>query len=70
MGGQTNYPRPRVEEGFAVGLRGVGNKNTPWNRESSARCDLVTHFWDALLVCGALRTLAEMPPGLAWSGLV
>ena len=35
MGGHDNYPR--VEEGFAVGLRGVGNKNTPWQRQSSAR---------------------------------
>jgi len=68
MGGHDNYPR--VEEGFAVGLRGVGNKSMPWDRERRTRDALITHSWEALLVRGALRTSAEIPPGLAWPRLV
>jgi hypothetical protein len=68
MGGHINYPR--VEEGFAVGLRGIGNKNTPWDRESRAGGAFITQFLESLThVRGARRTLAEMPTGLAWHGL-
>jgi hypothetical protein len=66
MGGHINYPR--VEEGFAVGLRGIGNKNTPWDRESRAGGAFITQFLESLTCTWSAAHISRDAdwPGMAW----